>query len=81
MVLLTMRIGRALDSRFDSHEDLLARLCTRWASTGSASALRRTRGGDGVHRRQRRQEDSPMPRLLRESPDTRSGKAAATSSA
>ena len=67
---LTMRIARAMDHRDDPHEDLLVRLVhARSASTGSASA-RRTHayeameciGGSGV------MEDSPIPRLFRESP-------------
>ena len=67
---LTLRIGRALDQRgSDSHEDLLARLCT---AVGKYWICKRTPhhayeameciGGSGV------MEDSPFPRLFRESP-------------
>jgi putative acyl-CoA dehydrogenase len=66
---LTMRVARALDHRADEHEDLLARLCT---AVGKYWICKRTAqhaveameciGGSGV------MEDSPMPRLYRESP-------------
>ncbi|MBP8150136.1 MAG: DNA alkylation response protein, partial [Limnohabitans sp.] len=66
---LTMRIGRALDNRSDMHEDLLVRLGT---AVGKYWICKRTPnhayeameciGGSGV------MEDSPFPRLLRESP-------------
>ena len=66
---LTMRIGRALDNRSDTHEDLLVRLGT---AVGKYWICKRTPnhayeameciGGSGV------MEDSPFPRLLRESP-------------
>ena len=66
---LAMRIARALDSRDDVHEDLLVRLVT---AVGKYWICKRTPhhayeameciGGSGV------MEDSPMPRLFRESP-------------
>ena len=66
---LTMRIARALDNRADPHEDLLMRLCT---AVGKYWICKRTPnhayesmeciGGSGV------MEDSPFPRLFRESP-------------
>jgi putative acyl-CoA dehydrogenase len=66
---LTMRIARALDNRADEHEDLLVRLCT---AVGKYWICKRTPnhayeameciGGSGV------MEDSPFPRLFRESP-------------
>jgi putative acyl-CoA dehydrogenase len=66
---LTMRIARAMDSRADRHEDLLVRLCT---AVGKYWICKRTPnhayeameciGGSGV------MEDSPFPRLFRESP-------------
>jgi len=66
---LTMRVARALDSRAEAHEDLLARLAT---PVGKYWICKRTPahayeameciGGSGV------MEDSPMPRLFRESP-------------
>ncbi len=66
---LTLRIARALDHRDDPHEDLLVRLCT---AVGKYWICKRTPnhayesmeciGGSGV------MEDSPMPRLFRESP-------------
>ena len=66
---LTMRIARALDHRDDAHEDLLVRLCT---AVGKYWICKRTPnhayeameciGGSGV------MEDSPLPRLFRESP-------------
>ena len=66
---LTMRVARALDQRADAHEDLLARLAT---PVGKYWICKRTPahayeameciGGSGV------MEDSPMPRLFRESP-------------
>jgi putative acyl-CoA dehydrogenase len=66
---LTMRIARAMDSRADLHEDLLVRLCT---AVGKYWICKRTPnhayeameciGGSGV------MEDSPFPRLFRESP-------------
>jgi putative acyl-CoA dehydrogenase len=68
-VALTMRIARALDHRDDEHEDLLVRLCT---AVGKYWICKRTPdhvyesmeciGGSGV------MEDSPFPRLFRESP-------------
>jgi putative acyl-CoA dehydrogenase len=66
---LTMRMARALDGRAQEHEDLLARLCTAvgkyWickrAPQHAAEAMECI-GGSGV------MEDSPMPRLFRESP-------------
>jgi putative acyl-CoA dehydrogenase len=66
---MTLRIGRAMDHRSTEHEDLLARLCT---GLGKYWICKRTPqhayeameciGGSGV------MEDSPMPRLFRESP-------------
>ncbi|WP_374407729.1 isovaleryl-CoA dehydrogenase [Hydrogenophaga sp.] len=66
---LTMRMARALDQRKDPHEDLLVRLCT---AVGKYWICKRTPnhayesmeciGGSGV------MEDSPFPRLFRESP-------------
>ncbi len=66
---LTMRVARALDNRADEHEDLLVRLCT---AVGKYWICKRTPnhayeameciGGSGV------MEDSPFPRLFRESP-------------
>jgi len=66
---LTLRIARALDSEKQEHERLLARLCT---PVGKYWICKRTPqhafeameciGGSGV------MEDSPMPRLFRESP-------------
>ncbi|OIQ88128.1 putative acyl-CoA dehydrogenase AidB [mine drainage metagenome] len=66
---LSMRIARALDQRADRHEDLLARLVT---AVGKYWICKRTPnhayeameciGGSGV------MEDSPFPRLFRESP-------------
>ena len=66
---LTMRVARALDHRADAHEDLLVRLCT---AVGKYWICKRTPnhayesmeciGGSGV------MEDSPFPRLFRESP-------------
>jgi len=66
---LTMRVARALDHRDDAHEDLLVRLVT---AVGKYWICKRTPnhayeameciGGSGV------MEDSPMPRLFRESP-------------
>jgi putative acyl-CoA dehydrogenase len=66
---LTMRVARALDRRADPHEDLLVRLCT---AVGKYWICKRTPhhayeamecvGGSGV------MEDSPFPRLFRESP-------------
>ena len=66
---LTMRLARAMDNRDDTHEDLLARLCT---AVGKYWICKRTPqhayeameciGGSGV------MEDSPFPRLFRESP-------------
>ncbi|RPH64102.1 MAG: isovaleryl-CoA dehydrogenase [Burkholderiales bacterium] len=68
-VALTMRIARALDHRADEREDLLVRLCT---AVGKYWICKRTPdhayesmeciGGSGV------MEDSPFPRLFRESP-------------
>ena len=66
---LTMRLARAMDHRDDTHEDLLTRLCT---AVGKYWICKRTPqhayeameciGGSGV------MEDSPFPRLFRESP-------------
>ena len=66
---LTMRLARAMDHRADRHEDLLVRLCT---AVGKYWICKRTPnhayeameciGGSGVI------EDSPLPRLFRESP-------------
>jgi putative acyl-CoA dehydrogenase len=66
---LTMRVARAMDNRADRHEDLLVRLCT---AVGKYWICKRTPnhayeameciGGSGV------MEDSPFPRLFRESP-------------
>jgi len=66
---LTMRVARAMDHRDDEPEDLLVRLCT---AVGKYWICKRTPnhayeameciGGSGV------MEDSPMPRLFRESP-------------
>ncbi|HEX7439375.1 MAG TPA: acyl-CoA dehydrogenase family protein, partial [Caldimonas sp.] len=66
---LTMRVARAMDNRTDPHEDLLVRLCT---AVGKYWICKRTPnhayeameciGGSGV------MEDSPLPRLFRESP-------------
>ena len=66
---LTMRVARAMDNRCDPHEDLLVRLCT---AVGKYWICKRTPnhayeameciGGSGV------MEDSPLPRLFRESP-------------
>jgi putative acyl-CoA dehydrogenase len=66
---LTMRMARAMDSRAKEHEDLLVRLCT---PVGKYWICKRTPqhayeameciGGSGV------MDDSPMPRLFRESP-------------
>ena len=68
-VALTMRVARALDRRDDEHEDLLVRLCTAvgkyWIckrTPGHAYESRECIGGSGV------MEDSPFPRLFRESP-------------
>jgi len=66
---LTMRMARALDRRAEEREDLLARLATAvgkyWickrAAAHAAEAMECI-GGSGV------MEDSPMPRLLRETP-------------
>jgi len=66
---LTMRVARAMDHRADPAEDLLVRLCT---AVGKYWICKRTPnhayeamecvGGSGV------MEDSPFPRLFRESP-------------
>ncbi|HRA77672.1 MAG TPA: isovaleryl-CoA dehydrogenase [Burkholderiaceae bacterium] len=68
-VALTMRVARALDRRDDEHEDLLVRLCTAvgkyWIckrTPGHAYESMECIGGSGV------MEDSPFPRLFRESP-------------
>ncbi|HMM50143.1 MAG TPA: acyl-CoA dehydrogenase family protein, partial [Burkholderiaceae bacterium] len=68
-VALTMRVARALDHRADEHEDLLVRLCTAvgkyWIckrTPGHAYESMECIGGSGV------MEDSPFPRLFRESP-------------
>jgi putative acyl-CoA dehydrogenase len=66
---LTMRTARALDRRAEGREDQLARLCTAvgkyWickrAAAHAAEAMECI-GGSGV------MEDSPMPRLFRETP-------------
>jgi putative acyl-CoA dehydrogenase len=66
---LTMRMARAMDGRAEEHEDLLARLATAvgkyWickrAAAHAAEAMECI-GGSGV------MEDSPMPRLFRETP-------------
>ena len=68
-LVLTMRVARALDNRDERHEDLLVRLCT---AIGKYWICKRTPnhayeameciGGSGV------MEDSPFPRLFRESP-------------
>jgi putative acyl-CoA dehydrogenase len=68
-LVLSMRIARALDTRSDTHEDLLIRLGT---ALGKYWICKRTPqhayeameciGGSGV------MEDSPMPRLYREAP-------------
>jgi putative acyl-CoA dehydrogenase len=68
-VAMMMRMARAMDSRADEHEDLLARLAT---AVGKYWICKRTPnhayeameciGGSGV------MEDSMMPRLFRESP-------------
>jgi len=67
--VLMMRMARAMDSRVDAHEDALVRLFT---AVGKYWICKRTPqhafeameciGGSGV------MEDSPMPRLFRESP-------------
>jgi putative acyl-CoA dehydrogenase len=66
---VTMRIARALDHRYDAHEDALVRLgaaigkywiCKR--TPGHAYEALECIGGSGV------MEDSPMPRLYREAP-------------
>ncbi len=66
---LGMRVARALDNRADPQEDLLARLCTPigkyWIckrTPAHAYEAMECIGGSGV------MEDSPMPRLFRESP-------------
>jgi putative acyl-CoA dehydrogenase len=66
---LTMRIGRALDHRYDAHEDAMVRLGTAigkyWIckrTPGHAYEALECIGGSGV------MEDSPMPRLYREAP-------------
>ena len=66
---LSMRVARAMDNRTERHEDLLVRLCT---AIGKYWICKRTPnhayeameciGGSGV------MEDSPFPRLFRESP-------------
>jgi putative acyl-CoA dehydrogenase len=66
---LTMRVARALDHRADEHEELIARIAT---PVGKYWICKRTPqhayesmeciGGSGV------MEDSPFPRLFRESP-------------
>ena len=68
-IALTMRIARALDHRADEHEDFLVRLCTAvgkyWIckrTPGHAYESMECIGGSGV------MEDSPFPRLFRESP-------------
>jgi putative acyl-CoA dehydrogenase len=66
---MTLRIGRAMDHCDVAHEDLLARLCTGigkyWICKRApqhAYEAMECIGGSGV------MEDSPMPRLFRESP-------------
>jgi putative acyl-CoA dehydrogenase len=66
---LTMRVARAMDNRTERHEDLLVRLCTAigkyWIckrSPNHAYEAMECIGGSGV------MEDSPFPRLFRESP-------------
>ncbi|MCC7059669.1 MAG: isovaleryl-CoA dehydrogenase [Burkholderiaceae bacterium] len=66
---LTMRVARALDHRDEEHEDLLVRLVTAvgkyWIckrTPGHAYEAMECIGGSGV------MEDSPFPRLFRESP-------------
>ncbi len=68
-VALTMRIGRALDTRASDHENHLIRIGTAigkyWIckrSPGVAYEAMECIGGSGV------MEDGPMPRLFRESP-------------
>jgi putative acyl-CoA dehydrogenase len=68
-IALTMRVARALDHRADEHEDFLVRLCTAvgkyWIckrTPGHAYESMECIGGSGV------MEDSPFPRLFRESP-------------
>jgi putative acyl-CoA dehydrogenase len=66
---LTMRVARTMDSRSDEHEDLISRIAT---PVGKYWICKRTPhhayeameciGGSGV------MEDSPFPRLFRESP-------------
>jgi len=65
----SMRLARALDRRADAHEDALARLITPigkyWIckrTPGHAYEAMECIGGSGV------MEDSPFPRLFRESP-------------
>jgi len=68
-VAMTMRLARALDRRGSEYEDLLLRLCTpvgkywicKRTSQHACEAMECV-GGSGV------MEDSPMPRLFRESP-------------
>ena len=66
---LTMRVARALDAHAEEHEELLARLATPigkyWIckrTPNHAYEAMECIGGSGV------MEDSPMPRLFRESP-------------
>jgi putative acyl-CoA dehydrogenase len=66
---LTLRVARALDQRDDPHEDALVRLLTAvgkyWIckrTPAHAAEAMECLGGSGV------MEDSPMPRLFRESP-------------
>ncbi len=68
-LVLSMRIGRALDNRAQEHEDCLVRLCTPvgkyWICKRApqhAFEAMECIGGSGV------MEDGPMPRLFRESP-------------
>ena len=68
-ITLTLRLARALDSRGDEQEEALLRLCTPvgkyWVCKRTpqhASEAMECIGGSGV------MEDSPMPRLFRESP-------------
>lgn len=67
--VLSMRLARAMDHRADAHEDRIARLCTAigkyWICKRTpqhAAEAMECIGGSGV------MENSPMPRLFRESP-------------
>ncbi|MCW5611579.1 MAG: isovaleryl-CoA dehydrogenase [Rubrivivax sp.] len=68
-LVLAMRVARALDRRADAHEDAIVRLLTAvgkyWIckrTPAHAAEAMECIGGSGV------MEDSPFPRLLRESP-------------